>query len=231
MSGTDTATTTGAGTATETAATTEAATGTGGETTTTATTTAQPTVEQLRADVDKWKAMSRQNEAKLKAGRDTDEAQKKLLAEVAAKLGIQTADGQPDPARITAQLEAAQQQNKSAALEVAVLRAASRLGADGDALLDSRAFLAQLDGLDPAQPEGIAAAVKAAMSGGRYAAGTQAATGTGTAAATAAASTAGTFDGSSGGNRQWTQADVDRATPAQVIEAMNKKLLVQLLGG
>lgn len=250
MSGTDGATATAAGTATDAAATTT--TTAAGTTTTTDTgtaaaggagaqTQAQPTIEQLQADVEKWKALSRKNEQTAKAKNETDAAQKKLLAEVAAKLGISTADGQPTAEQITAQLEAAQRDAASRSRELAVLRAAGPLGADGDALLDSRAFAAVLDGLDPAEPEGIKAAIRAALaqSPGKYAlasaqtgaaaSGTDTAAGNGVGTAAAGASSAGDFTSSSAGARQWTQADVDRATPAQVTEALANHLLDNLL--
>jgi hypothetical protein len=249
MSGTDGATDTiaTAGTATGTAATTTTAAA--GTTTTDAGTAAQgagaatqaaPTVEQLQADVEKWKALSRKNEQAAKAKTETDAAQKKLLAEVAQKLGIATTDGTPDPAAITAQLEAAQRDAKTRSTELAVLRAASRLGADGDALLDSRAFVAQLEGLET--PEAIEAAIKLAVaqSPAKYATraqGAAAATGPAAsnsavaAATTASASSAGDFTGAAGGNRQWTQADVDAAKPEQVVKAMEQGLLKALLGG
>lgn len=243
MSGTDGATATAAGTATDAAATT---TTTAAGTTTDAAATqqqtggTQPTIEQLQADVEKWKTLSRKNEAGLKAKNEADAAQKQLLADVAAKLGIQTAGGQPDPAQITAQLEAAQRTAKTSATELAVLRAAARLGADGDALLDSRTFVAQLDGLET--PEAIDAAIKLAVaqSPGKYGRGAQtgasttdagAGTGASTTAGTAGASTAGDFNGASGAARQWTDADVARATPDQVRKAMDQGLLKSLLGG
>lgn len=245
MSDTSTAT---AATGTATAATTASATDTTGTTATatdgtgaataasTTATQSAPTVEQLQADVEKWKALSRKNEAAAKGKTETEAAQRKLLAEVAQKLGIATADGQPDPAQITAQLETAQREMKSRTTELAVLRAAGRCGADGDALLDSRAFMAQLDGLEGT--EAIEAAIKLAVAQNpaRYGSGTQAAaTGTGTGAATttatASASTAGDFNGASGGARQWTEEDVARATPGQVTKAIEQGLLKTLLGG
>lgn len=242
MSGTDGATATAAGTATDAAAaTTTTAAGTGttdagtaAAGTGTATQTAAPTVEQLQADVDKWKAHSRKNEAALKAKNDGDDTRNKLLLEVAQKLGIESAGGQPDAAAITAQLDAANRETKVRSNEVTVLRAASRLGADGDALLDSRTFMAQVDGLDGA--EAIEAAIKLAVaqSPARYGrSGQSAADGTGAATATqtATASSAGTFDGAQNGARQWTDADVARATPAQVKEAHDKGLLRSLLAG
>jgi hypothetical protein len=242
MSGTDSATATAAATATDTAATTPTTAATTA-TTDTATSAAAgtqtqgaPTVEQLQADVEKWRAMSRKNEAALKTKTDADKAQAALLADVAAKLGIQTTGGTPDPAAITAQLEAAQRDAKTRSTELAVLRAASRLKVDGDALLDSRAFVAQLEGLETT--EAIEAAIKLAVAQtpGKYAT-TQAQTaGTGaddagTATTTANASSAGDFTGAAGGNRQWTQDDVNRATPEQVTKALQLGLLKSLLGG
>lgn len=241
MSGTDGATATAAGTATDAAAattttsagntTTDTGTAAAGTGTAAAAQTA-PTIEQLQADVDKWKAHSRKNEAALKAKNDGDDTRNKLLLEVAQKLGIESAGGQPDAAAITAQLDAANRETKVRSNELTVLRAASRLGADGDALLDSRTFMAQVDGLDG--PEAIEAAIKLAVaqSPARYGRSAQnAADGTSAAAATqtATASSAGTFDGAQNGARQWTQADVNNATPAQVTEAMNKGLLQALL--
>lgn len=242
MSGTDGATGTAAATATDTAATT---TTTAAATTTTDTGTAAtgagaqtqaPTVEQLQADVEKWRAMSRKNEAALKTKTDADKAQAQLLADVATKLGIQTAGGAPDPAAITAQLEAAQRDAKTRATELAVLRAASRLGANGDELLDSKTFAAQLEGLDTTEAVEAAIKLAVAQNPGKYAAATTttggaAGTGTDTTTTTVNASSAGDFTGAAGGNRQWTQDDVTRATPEQVVKAMQQGLLKGLLGG
>lgn len=236
MSGTDGATATAAGTATDAAAaTTTTAAGTGTTDTGTAATPAAPTIEQYHAALageEKWKALSRKNEGALKAKNADEEAQKKLLLEVAQKLGIESAGAAPDPAALIAQVERWESTAKASATEAAVLRAASRLGANGDELLDSRTFTAQLEGLD--STEAIEAAIKLAVAQNpaRYGrTGQTAADGTSAAAATqaATASSAGTFDGAQNGARQWTQADVNNATPAQVTEAMNKGLLQALL--
>lgn len=55
---------------------------------------------------------------------------------------------------------AAQQQAADTARELAVLRTAQRLGANGDALLDSRAFMATIGALDTADPAALATAVE-----------------------------------------------------------------------
>lgn len=197
---------------------------------------ATPAVDHA-AEAEKWKAIARQNEARAKANADAakaNEQQRELLAKVAAQLGL--SDPAPDPAAITAKLEAAERASKASARELAVLRAATRLGANGDELLDSRQFAASIEGLDPADPEAITAAIKAALASnpGKYGAATgapaAAATATGQQgaqqpAAAPQASTVSEFNGSPGGQRQWTKADVDRATPAQVAKAMRDGLL------
>lgn len=53
----------------------------------------------------------------------------------------------------------AQQQAAATARELAVLRTAQRLGANGDALLDSRSFMDGIGGLDTADPAALTAAV------------------------------------------------------------------------
>lgn len=184
------------------------------------------------AEAEKWKAIARQNEARAKANADAAKAsdqQRELLAKVAAQLGL--TEPTPDPAAITAKLEAAERSSKAAARELAVLRAAARVGANGDELLDSRQFLAGIDKLDPADAEGLTAAIKAAVAANPAKYGVQgaasAAQGTqqgGQQHASTAAS-GGQFNGAAGGQRQWTKADVDSATPADVAKAMRDGLL------
>lgn len=178
------------------------------------------------ADAEKWKAIARQNEARAKTNADaakTSEQQRELLARVAAQLGL-TSDAAAAPDAIAAKLAATEKESRSRATEIAVLRAAQAVGADGDALLDSRGFLAQLTDIDPTDIAAVKAMVTAAVAASPAKYGK-------TAAAAAAveptrqASTAGTFDGAPGGNRQWTADDVKRATPAAVTKAMHDGLL------
>jgi hypothetical protein len=220
--GTETATAaTDAGTATQTA------------------TQSTETVTDWQAEAAKWKAIARSNESRAKANADgalvtETKSQKELLSKVAQALGLESA--QPDPAAITAQLETSQREAKARTRELAVLRAAAKLGADGDELLDSRQFLAGIDKLDPTDTEGLTAAIKAAVAaapakfGSNGAASTtQAQQGTAQQAGAQhqASTTAsgGQFNGASGGQRQWTKADVDRATPAELAKAMAANLV------
>lgn len=180
-------------------------------------------------DVDKWKTQSRKHEKLQKenaAAAATVPAQQDMLAKVAAALGLDTGDKAPDAAAITAQLEAAKASAASQAREVAVLRAAGRLAADGDALLDSRAFLAQIADLDPADTAAITEAINQAVKANpRYAAGAAQTVVTPTRQASGTTD----FNGSPGGQRQWTEADVARATPAQLATATKAGLLAQYL--
>ena len=180
----------------------------------------------LAAEVEKWKAQARANERRAKENADAakaSEAQQKLLAKVAEQLGLST-ETVADPAVIAAKLAAAENEATSRAREIAVLRAAQALGADGDALLDSRAFLGQLANVDPTDLDAVKAAVTAAVTAAPAKYGRPAAT----PEPVRQASTAGTFDGAPGGNRQWTEDDVKRAKPAEVTKAMHQGLLTSL---
>ena len=102
--------------------------------------------------------------------------------------------------------------NKRAAI-AAVRQEAARLGVDGDVLLDSKRLYDQVAALDPDEP-GFAGRVRemvgsaAGRVGGRPA--------------------AETHQDRREEPRQWTEADVDRATPAEVAEAQEAGLLIDL---
>jgi hypothetical protein len=68
-----------------------------------------------------------------------------------------------DPAELTQQLTAQQATARQAQTELAVYKAASKHGADADALLDSRAFLAKIAELDPSKTADIEKAIKDAV--------------------------------------------------------------------
>jgi len=96
----------------------------------------------------------------------------------------------------------------TAAAELAVHAAASACGANADGLCDSDAFMRQVEALQPEQPgyvSRVTEAVRAAVTEDpvRYQVATQ----------------------EQQPPRQWTQADVDAATPGEVGEAMRAGLL------
>lgn len=212
-------------TATDTTAATDTGMAATSDQTAATTTTATDTTD-WRAEAEKWKALSRQHEKRSKENAEAAQAatsQRDLLNKVAEALGLSTGEAkQLDPAAVEAKLAAAQAATIAQHRENAVLRAAGRLGADGDALLDSRAFLSSIADLDPTDTAGINAAIAEAVKANpRYAT-------TATTPATPPAparSTATSFEGAPGGQRQWTAEDVARATPSALTEAISKGLL------
>lgn len=214
--------------ATDTTAATD--TGTAATTDATATITATDTTD-WKAEAEKWKALSRQHEKRSKDNADVAQSaagQRELLTKVAEALGLPTGDAkQLDPAAVEAQLNAAKAATAAQHRENGVLRAASKLGADGDALLDSRAFLTTIAELDPTDTAGINAAIaEAVKANSRYAVNSTAAP---AAPTPPARSTATSFEGAPGGQRQWTAEDVARATPTQVSKALGDGLLKNYL--
>jgi len=187
----------------------------------------------------------------IQAALDADKAERqKQMDALAVALGLKSGDEPPDPEKLAAELQSAR--DKAAAdlaerdkairqsqVELAVLRTAGKNGANGDALLDSRSFMAKVAGLDPAAEdfgEQLADAIKAAVEAGpqyKAAAGQQPSSrdgnGNGGAPAKPAApSRSGGQHTAPGGNRQWTIADVEAAAPSEVVAAMEQGLLVDL---
>jgi hypothetical protein len=91
------------------------------------------------------------------------EAKAEYAQQIGKLLGLVDGDDPADPAKLTEQLTAKDQEAKQARVELAVFRAASEVGADPNLLLDSRSFLTKVAGLDPGDALGIAAAVGEAM--------------------------------------------------------------------
>lgn len=91
------------------------------------------------------------------------EAAKQELAQTIGKaLGLVTDDTPPDPARLAEQVTASQAQARQAQVELAVYRAAGDT-ADPVALIDSRAFMETVQGLDPADTQAITEAITQAV--------------------------------------------------------------------
>jgi len=225
-----------AGTGTDTATATADATGT---TDTGGTPDYKAMYEAATADTEKWKALSRKHEKQAKENSDAGQtaAQRQAaLDKVLAALGVEGAGSKaPDVDAITAKLQESQAAERARAVELAVLRAAGRNGADGDALLDSRSFLDSLKDIDPSDATAIADAVKAAVTANsRYAAPGADTAGQGSTQQQTTqqrqASSTSEFNGAPGGQRQWTEADVQRATPAELRKATKDGLLKQYLG-
>lgn len=109
-------------------------------------------VEGLRAEAAKYRTQLR----------DITQSQQTQMDTLAKALGLKSDDEKPDPAALAEQLSAQQAAARTASIELAIFRTATAAGADPDALLDSRSFLAKVTGLDPSD-EGFTTAMTDAV--------------------------------------------------------------------
>lgn len=119
---------------------------------------ARTEIERLRRE----NAAERTN-AKSKAA---DEARAELAQTIGKALGLVKDDAKVDPAALTAQIGDLTGQARALQIENAILRQASKHGADPGALTDSRAFLASVADLDPTAADfgdKVGEAIKAAV--------------------------------------------------------------------
>jgi hypothetical protein len=179
----------------------------------------------------------------LQAALDADKGERdKQMDALAKALGLKPEDEAPSPEKVAAQLAEVQRVAdaekerataaearatdllRQAEVERAVLRAAPGLDANGLALLDSRSFVAKVSGLDPAADgfaDSLAAEIKAAAEGNPAYQVTKR-------QQPQQRSSGGEFNAQPGGERQWTDEDVDKASPKQIEEAIKKGLLRDL---
>jgi hypothetical protein len=89
---------------------------------------------------------------------------KKTLDAIQKALNPDAKGGEkPDPEALTRSLTEQQAEAKQAKTELAVYKAAGKHGADADALLDSRGFLAKLGDIDPSDTKAIEKAIQDAV--------------------------------------------------------------------
>lgn len=180
-----------------------------------------------KAEASKWKDLARKHEGRAQSNVDEITRQGSALAAIADKLGI-TIDGKPDADKLAAELDKSQKATRQTRAELAVFRAAATAGADADQLLDSRSFMSQVEGLDTSAADygkQVTEAAKAwAEENPRYKAG-QPAEVTAPAKAKPPVPRPSADFGAPAPNRQWTKADVDAATPAQLEKALAEGLL------
>ena len=105
---------------------------------------AQAEVRKLRAEAGNARVTAKESAA--------EEARKALLADISKALGL-NGETPADPEKLKADLATQTAERRSTLVELAVVRAAPKLGGDPDALLDSRGFLAKLGKLDPTAPD------------------------------------------------------------------------------
>lgn len=125
------------------------------------------TVEDLEKEIRELRRENASRRTANKAAREDAEAD--LVDKLAAALGLKK-DTKPTVESLTNDIAAsetarakAEAEALTARREVAALRAATAAGANGDALLDSRAFAAKLAEINPDDTEAVSAAVKAAL--------------------------------------------------------------------
>lgn len=167
----------------------------------------------------------------LRDAQAASQQQGELTRKVAEALGIHT-NGQPDPAKLTEQVTAAQAAARQSTVELAVWKAAATAGGNAEALLDSRTFVDTITKLDPASSsfaKDVSDAIAAAVaSSDRFKAAAS-----GQAPATPPARfPAGADGGARGGTTvsQLTEADLARMSPEQIVDAQEKGQLNDLLG-
>lgn len=128
-----------------------------------------PATPEKVEDLPDWAQKQIRDLRKEAAGSRTKatKAQQDAFREAARAVGFEIPDdGTVEPEKLTADLEAQKVEARTAKVELAVYRNAIKHSADADALLDSRAFLAKVTDLDPADAEfntKVEAAIKAAL--------------------------------------------------------------------
>jgi hypothetical protein len=180
-----------------------------------------------QAEAEKWKRLSRQNEDRAKGNVDEITRQGQALALVAEKLGLDL-DGKPDADKLAAELDKANRTARQRTSELAVYRAAAAAGADADALLDSRSFMAQVDELDPSSGDYSARVAEAAKAWADAHPKPQAEPARDDSKPRPPASRSGADFGAPAPSRQWTQAQLEAASPEALEKAMAEGLLTDL---
>lgn len=94
---------------------------------------------------------------------DLQTAQQSQMDALAKALGLKSDDAPPDPAALTAEIEAEKANARTASLQLAVFKSAADHEANATRLLDSASFLASLKDIDPEDSDAVGAAIKAAV--------------------------------------------------------------------
>lgn len=188
-------------------------------------------VAALKQELDKWKAAARKHEERSKASFADNQKKDELLRDVASKLGIEVAD-KPDADALSQKLEQAQANARQKTVELAVYSAAASAGANASALLDSREFIsraAQIDTEAVDFAERMTDLVKEAAAVPRFSAqSAQLANSVANHFTQPPASASGAQFGAPSASRQWSQADVDRASPQELSKAIDDGLLMDM---
>ena len=112
---------------------------------------ARAEIEKLRREAASSRVNAKQTAAQ--------EAREQLTQEFGKILGLVKDDAPVTPEHLTQQLTEAQTAAANTARELAIFKAAADAKADANALLDSRAFLNKVAGIDPTDTAALAAAI------------------------------------------------------------------------
>lgn len=151
------------------------------------------------------------------------EATQKIVRELAKAAGIELPGDKPDPDKLAADLATERTTGRQAVLALAIYKASPALSANADALLDSLSFQTAVKDLDPKASDfdaKVAEAIKAAVTANPN-------------LKTGRVPGASGVDmtGGSGEPGQITEDQLKTMTPEQIVDAQNKGLLKNLLGG
>ena len=108
-----------------------------------------PALRQARNEAATYRTKATALEQQLAEAQKNAGAFDALRQQLGKALGYVDDDEQPDPKKLAADLATQAQAAKESQIQLAVYRAAAKKGADPEALLDSRGFLAALDKFDP----------------------------------------------------------------------------------
>lgn len=212
------------------------------------------TIEAIRGDfkTERTKRQAAEQElagvkaaqAQLQEAVNADKADRARQMDALAKaMGLKSDEEPPTPEKLAAQLAEAQRSAQAevsareaaegraqeavrqAQRERALMLTAGQHDANAAALLDSRSFMETIGRLDPAADdfrEQLGEAVKAAVESNSAYKAAQRRT------QPAQKSSGGEFNANPGGDRQWTDEDVEKASPAEMSSAMEKGLLRDL---
>ena len=171
-------------------------------------------VDGLRKEAAQWRTKLRESE-------QAQDAKYTGLLDQLKAAGIKLGD-KPDAEQLQASLTAAQSERRDALLRAALYETAAEHGANPGALRDSVSFLDSIKDIDPTDSAALVAAAKAATAANPS-----------LSAAPAGPARGGADLSGGGGNepRQLTEDDLSRMSPEQIVEAQDKGLLRNLLGG
>lgn len=200
---------------------------------------AQKLITDTRKEAGDNRVKAREAEAAAQAAKAAVEefktAQEQQRDALAKALGLKQDDTPPDPKVLAEQVTAANAELarrdealRQKTVELAVLQTAGKQAANGAALLDSRAFLTKIAGLDPSAADfsdQVAATIKDAVEANPQYKLTPA---TPPKKEPTTPKSGGEFTSPPGAPRQWTDEDVLNATPAETTKAMEQGLLQNL---